>query len=593
MKFGFRFNRIISIILALVIVVSLIPTAFALDSNEVVILYTNDVHCAIDGYPFFAAYRTELINNGKSVITVDAGDAIQGEIIGTQTQGSAIIDIMNMVGYDYAVAGNHEFDFGMETFLSLAEYEAGFKYIGSNFVDIRTNKTVFEPYYIEETAIGKVAFVGITTPEAITKSTPAYFQDEKGDFIYGFSADTLDAFYSNIQNSIDSAVAGGAVAVVAVGHTGNEGVTDGWKSSEIIENTKGIDVYIDAHSHETIEEQILKNKENENVLLTSTGTKFERFGQVTLSADGSADALLIDTDSVNVEDLSKSAQEKYNAVKTKVDGYNVEMAYLYNKIGVSEADLIVYDETGNWLVRREETNMGNFVADAYVAGIEGADVALVNGGGVRSEILTGDVTRMDLMKVNPWDNNMCVIMATGQQIADALEFGARSYPENSGGFLQTSSSLTYEIHEWVESPVQVDSMGNFDSFEGGMPRRVRNIKINGEPIDMEKKYGVAGTVYLLTQGGDGFNMFSADGMTTVDYTDSELLIKYFTETLNGRITADKYGNPEGDGRITVFTENPCDHICHSDGIYGIIWNVANFFLKLLGIDSVCECGVSH
>ncbi len=583
-------NKIIAIILAVVMMTSLVPTAVALDNDELVILYTNDVHCAIDGYAFLSAYRTELINNGKDVVTVDAGDAIQGEIIGTQTKGSAIVDIMNTVGYDYAVAGNHEFDYGMDAFLSLAEYEANFKYIGSNFVDIRTDKTVFQPYYVEETSIGKVAFVGITTPESITKSTPAYFQDENGNYIYGFCADTL---YETVQNSIDSAVAEGAVAVVAVGHMGIDGVTDGWKSDDIIKNTDGIDVFIDAHSHETIEEMVVKNKNNEDTVLTSSGSKLENFGQITLDSNGNVNAVLVDTDTVEVDSSSLNAQNEYDKVKTKVDEYNAEMSYLFDKIGVSEARLIVYDETGNWLVRREETNMGNFVADAYVAGIEGADVALVNAGGIRSEIDVGDVSRMELMKINPWDNEMCVVKATGQQIADALEFGARSYPENSGGFLQTSSSLTYEIHQWTESPVKVDEMGSFKGIEEGKQRRVKNIQINGTPIDLEKEYAVAGTVYLLTQGGDGFNMFNSNGMVTVEYTDAQLLIKYFTEDLNGKITADKYGNAEGDGRITVYQENPCTHICHRNGILGIVWDVVELFYKILKINSVCECGIAH
>ncbi len=593
MRKSFKFTKIIAVVLALVMLMSAMPTAFALNGDELIILYTNDVHCAIDGYSLFGAYRAELINNGKEVVTIDAGDAIQGEIIGTQTQGSAIVDIMNTVGYDYAVPGNHEFDYGMETFLNLAENEANFDYISSNFVDLRTDKTVFEPYYIEETAIGKVAFVGIATPESITKSTPAYFQDEVGNYIYGFSQDTLTNFYDIIQNSIDSAIAEGAIAVVAIGHMGIDGVTNGWKSTDVIGNTYGIDVFIDAHSHETIEEQIVKNKFNEDIILTSSGTKLDKFGQVTLGIDGTIDAEHIEINSVKTDALSESAQNKYDEVKTKVDTYNAEIFYLYDSVGESEANLIVYDETGNWLVRREETNMGNFVADAYVAGMDGVDVALVNAGGIRSEIGIGDVTRMDLMEINPWYNEMCVVKATGQQIADALEFGARSYPENSGGFLQPSSSLTYEIHQWVESPVKVDSMGNFDGFEDGKQRRVRNIMINGEPIDLEKEYAVAGTVYLLTQGGDGFNMFNSDSIVKSEYTDAELLIKYFTETLGGKITAEQYGNTEGDGRITVYQENPCTHICHEDGFLGCIWDIAQFFHRIFKIDSVCDCGVAH
>ncbi len=586
-----NFKRIISLILAVITAFSVCSVSFAVvKGGETVILYTNDVHCEIDGYPALAAYKEQLIDDGNTVITVDIGDAIQGEIIGTKTQGSAVIDLMNEVGYDYAVPGNHEFDYGMDTFLNLAENEANFDYISSNFVDLRDNKTVFEPYYIEETSAGKIGFIGITTPEAITKSTPAYFQDETGKYIYGFSENAL---YDTVQNSIDSAVAEGAEIIVALGHTGIDGVTEGWKSTDIIENTSDIDIYIDAHSHQTITSNTYKDKNGEEVVLTSGGTKLECFGKVTLGENGRITTGLVDTDTVDTDNLSQNALEKYNAVKAKVDGYNAEIAYLYNEIGTSEADLIVYDESGNWLVRRAETNMGNFVADAYVAGVEGAEIALVNSGGIRAEIKAGAVTRKALMDINPWNNDMCVIRATGQQIADALEHGARLNPENSGGFLQTSSSLTYEICQWVESPVKVDDMGSFAGIEEGKQRRVRNIKVNGEDIDMAKEYAVVGTVYLLTQGGDGFTMFSAEGMIRSDRTDAELLINYFTDTLGGKITAEKYGNPDGDGRIKLIKANDCTHICHADGFLGFIWDIACFFHKLFGIISVCECGIAH
>ncbi len=584
-----KFKKVFSLILAVITVISALPAAFAADiSEETVILYTNDVHCAINGYPLLAAYRAQLIDDGKNVITVDAGDAIQGEIIGTKTKGSAIVDIMNAVGYDYAVPGNHEFDYGTDTFLELANTEAQYEYTSSNFVDLREDKSVFEPYYIKEMSGVKIAFIGITSPETFTKSTPEYFKDENGNYIYGFSENEI---YETVQSSADLAIAHGADVVVALSHLGIDGVQDGWRSTDVIANTSGIDVFIDAHSHETIASETYKNKNDEDVILTSGGTKFENFGQITVSADRSVEATLIDTDSVKAEAMSGYAQGEYAAVKQKVDAYNAEIAYLYDEIGISETDLVVYDDNGNWLVRSAETNMGNFVADAYVAGIEDAEVALVNAGGIRAEIKAGSVSRMDLMNINPWNNEMCVIKATGQQIADALEHGAKDYPDSSGGFLQTSEGLTYEIHEWVESPVIVDDKGSFAGIEENKPRRVRNIKINGNPIDPEKEYAVAGTVYLLTQGGDGFTMFSSDGMKTVSSTDAELLIKYFTETLGGKITAEKYENPSG--RITVYETNNCTHICHGDGFLGFVWTVINFFCKLFGIHSVCACGEMH
>lgn len=557
-------KKFLSVILAVAMMLSFANVVFAgsLD-GDVVILYTNDVHCAIDNYPTLAAYKAQLESEGNTVITVDAGDAVQGEVIGTMTEGSAIAHIMNAVGYDYAVPGNHEYDYGMERFLELAQNEAEFKYTSSNFYYLPGIDPVFEPYYIEDVNGKQIAFVGITTPESVTKSTPEYFKDENGNFIYGFPTwDMQEGDLTEVvQESVDSAISEGADIVVAVGHMGIEGVTDGWKSTDVIAETTGIDFFIDAHSHEKIVSKACKNKDNENVILTSSGTKLEYFGEITLNNDGSVEFDLIDPDMIQINSMSESAKTEYNKVKTIVDEYNAEIEYLYEVIGTSYANLVAYDEDGNWLVRKSETNMGNFVADAYRA-VTGADIAVCNGGGVRAEIGIGNVSRIDLMNINPWNNEMCVIEVTGQQIIDVLEHSVRSYPELSGGFLQVSG-VTFEVNAWKQSPVIADIRGNFERIDETMERRVANVKVAGEPIDLQKTYTLAGSAYVLTEGGDGLTML--DGAKVVQseglLCDSEMLIKYL-EMLGGKITAEQYGNPEGDGRITINEVDPmsaCEH----------------------------------
>lgn len=388
------------------------------ETKDAVILYTNDVHCAIDDYSYLAAYAAQLETEGYEVVIIDAGDAIQGEIIGTQTEGSAVIDIMNEVGYDYAVPGNHEFDYGMDVFLDLSSDDnSNFEYLCSNFIDLRTNENVFDSYEIIELNGEKIAILGITTPETYTKSTPAYFQDENGTIIYGFSQNN---FYETIQNAIDSAKAEGAQRVIAVGHLGIEGTTEGWKSTDVIANTTGIDVFIDAHSHEVIQSAVYKNQLNEEVMLSSTGTKLAYFGCLTLNEDGTEETELIVPETVNV-DSSEEARGAYESVQAKIDAYNSEIAYLYESIGTSEVELTINDpDTGKRAIRTQETNMGNFVANAY-RNITEADIALVNGGGIRASVAAGEVIRKDLMNVNPWNNEMCVVSATGQQIQKLLK----------------------------------------------------------------------------------------------------------------------------------------------------------------------------
>ena len=558
-------KKFLSIIITLIMLFSTVTVALAADNKgNIIVLYTNDVHCAIDDYAYLAAYRAEKIADGNTVITVDAGDAIQGEVIGSMTEGEAIVEIMNAVGYDYAVPGNHEFDYGMERFLELSESKAEYEYISSNFNYLPAVKSVFEPYAIEDVNGVQIAFIGITTPETITKSTPEFFKDESGNFIYGFPAYpgemTNEALYENVQKSVDEANEDGADIVIAVGHTGILETSDGWKSTDIIANTDGIDYYIDAHSHETIESTAYKNVNNEDVIITSTGTKFANFGVLTISGNN-ADFELVNPDNIDIEIMSEEAQFAYENVKAKIDGYNEQISYLYDEIGTSEAKLVAYDSDGSWAVRKRETNAGDFVADAYRA-VTGADVAIANGGGIRAEIETGGVSRKTLMDVNAFNNDMCVLEVTGQQLIDVLEHGARNCPDSLGGFFQVSG-VTFEIHTYLPSPVITDQLGNFVGIDETMERRVQNVIVGGEHVDLEKIYTLAGSAYVLTQGGDGLTMLDNAKIVQMEGLpcDSEMLIKYFTENLGGKITEEQYGNPDGDGRIKInnIDPNACEH----------------------------------
>lgn len=521
------------------------------EEKDVIVLYTNDVHCAIDNYDTLAAYAVQLEEKGHDVFIVDAGDHIQGEVIGSMTKGEAIVELMNEAGYDYAVPGNHEFDYQMENFLNLANNKAKYSYLAANFVDLRTKTTVFEAYDIVEAGGEKIAFVGIATPETYTKSTPAYFQDEDGNDIYSFSEND---FYSTIQDAIDDAKAEGAERIIAVGHLGVEGTTAGWKSTDVIANTEGIDVFLDAHAHEVIPGTEYIDKGGDSVILTSTGGKFEHIGQLTIDVtENTEQTELLNPEKLTFDNASESVLNVYNRLNEKIEVYNAQVEELNNAVvGVSEVDLVQnYTSDNSISLRMRETNLGDFVADAYRIGTD-ADIALVNGGGIRAPIPAGDVTRLTLKNVNPWDNEMCVIEATGQQIIDALEHGTRLYPESSGGFLQVSG-LTYEIHSYVESPVVTDEKSNFVSVDDTKERRVKDVTIAGKTIDPEKTYTVAGSYYVLKNGGDGYTMFKDCEVIKKETlpVDSEMLIQYFQEDLNGVITSAQYGNEQGDGRINV------------------------------------------
>ena len=507
--------------------------------NDIVILYTNDVHCGVDdnlGYAGLAAVKNALEAQGKHVVLVDNGDAVQGDTIGTLSNGEYIIDIMNEAGYDVATPGNHEFDYGMDQFLALTE-KANFPYVSANFVDADGN-TVLDPYVIKDVAGVKIAFVGISTPKTITTSTPKYFQDDNGNYIYGFMQDeTGEKLYAAVQSAVDAARAEGAQIVIAMAHLGIEEDCSPWTSSEVIVNTTGIDAVLDGHSHSLIECEKVKNKDGQEVILSSTETKLAYIGCLTIKDDGSMTSTLISD----------------NGMKDFIGGIQEEFEELVNTVVASTAvDLVIKDPaSGERIVRVTETNLGDLCADAYRA-MSGADVAIVNGGGVRADIPAGDITYGQIIAVHPFGNEMCVVECTGQEILDALELGCSKLPAESGGFLHVSG-MTYTVDLNVESSVKLDENGMFVSVEGD--RRVTEVTIGGEPLDPEKTYTLASHNYKLKDCGDGYSMF-ADNVFLQDSVmiDNQVLINYIVNVLGGTV-GEEYADPYGQGRITIIEAN--------------------------------------
>lgn len=515
--------------------------------NDIVILHTNDVHCGIeDGltYAGVSAYAKEMeAQYGADRVTlVDAGDAVQGGPIGTLTQGEYLVDIMNQVGYDIFTPGNHEFDYQIPRLLELTELLDA-QTISSNFVDLTTGESVFQPYTVLDYGDVQVGYVGITTPESFTKSTPAYFQDENGNYIYGFcEGNNGQDLYDNVQASVDAARADGADYVVAVAHLGIEETSAPWRSTDVIANTTGIDVMIDGHSHSTIDGQQVANEEGEMVLLNQTGTKLSAVGKIVIDPD---------TGDITAELVTDYAGRDADT-QAFVDGINAEFADVLNQVVAhSDVSLTTVDPTsGERIIRNLETNLGDLCADAYRTVLE-ADVGLVNGGGIRADIPAGDVTYGQIINVHPYSNQATSVRATGQQLLDALEMGARNNPGENGGFLQVSG-MTYTIDTTTPSGVVTDDKGNFVRVDGEY--RVKDVTVNGEPLDVNKTYVVASHDYMLLDGGDGMVMFQGDEVVKDRVMpDNQVLIQYIRDSLGGSVGAD-YADPYGQGRITVLTE---------------------------------------
>ena len=553
------FKLLASMMAVAVLVFSLVgfTAGTARPDENIVILYTNDIHCGIEdgiGFAGLSALKKELQKETPYVTLVDNGDAVQGTLIGTVSKGSYIVDIMNEVGYEFATFGNHEFDYGMPVLDSLVE-KANYQYVVANIDFTGKNKTFLDktaPYAIKAYGNYKVAFVGATTPNSIVTSTPAYFQED-GEFVYdlGKSA-TGKKFFHKIQNAVNAARKEGADFVIVLSHLGTEEGDAPCNSTTLIQNTVGIDAVLDGHSHSVIANQLVKNKYGTEVLLTSTGTKFENVGKLVIYKNtGRAYSELINKDEYTKKDP---------AITKFIDDIKASYeAEVMKVVAKSDVALKITDGSGVRIVRNSETAIGNLCADAY-RNVAQADIGMVNGGGIRANLPLGDITYADIINVHPYGNMLCKVVATGQQILDCLEFACRStrnvYKEGqkavgeSGGF-QHVSGLKFTIDTSVTSTVTTDTTGMFTGVAGA--RRVKDVVVEKDgkwvPIDPNATYTLASHNYMLKQGGDGFNMFQNDELLIDEgMIDNQVLMTYIVDVLEGNLK-DKYATIEG--RITI------------------------------------------
>ena len=502
------------------------------DKSDVTILYTNDVHTYIDKqspkltYAAIADLKQSYQNAGKDVLLVDAGDHVQGTAYGSMDEGASIIKLMNAAGYDAATPGNHEFDYGMDRAKAIMQ-EADFPYLSCNWVDLRTTLRVLPSVKVFVRGGRRIAFVGVTTPETFTKSTPAYFMDKaQRKYIYDIQGgEDGKKLYDAVQKAIDKAKLLADV-VIGLGHLGVDPSSSPWTSEEVIAHTSGFDAFIDGHSHTVMENKQVQDASGKAVTLTQTGSYFANVGEMTIAADGTITTKLIPTH----EGMDAGIAAMQTGWVNTVDDM------LGEKIAVGDSDFYVSDPaTGKRRIRSAETNLGDFVADgiyAYFNEVEKlhCDLAIMNGGGIRADVPAGDWTFKTCKQVSPFGNVACLMSVTGKQIQDALEFAARFAGEGgkeNGGFLQVAGA-TYEIHTDIPNTVQTDEKNVWIGSATGTPR-VQNVKIYDKasgsylPLDPVATYALAGMNYTLRNLGDGFAMF--DGAELIkDYVSEDYLV---------------------------------------------------------------------
>ena len=561
-------KRILSILVVFCLCLSAFPiSVLASETEEITILYTNDVHTYIDGDITYSKLAS-LKDNYENVLLLDAGDHIQGTAYGSTDKGKTIIELMNATGYDVVTLGNHEFDYGMSGCMQAIDW-ANYPYVSCNFYHENNGMagdSVLDAYKIFDINGTKIAVVGITTPETFTSTTPAYFQNENGNYIYGIAGgENGEALYTAVQNAIDEA-SKEADVIIALGHIGDGATSAPWRSEDVIANTAGLDAFIDGHSHSTVSMKKVSDKSGNTVILTQTGEYLNAVGEMTITDNS------ITTELLTAEDLANITPKA--EVKAMEDAWISEIdAKLGEKIGFAEITLDNYDENGNRLVRLQETNSGDFSADALYYLFDNmnidVDVAVMNGGGVRNNAVTGDITYKTCKEIHTFGNVACLQTVTGQQLLDALEWGARSVGVSEEGSFLHVSGITYKIDTSIPDTTKKDDKGVW--IGGPEKYRVHSVKVFNketnawDDLDLEATYNLAGYNYTLRDLGGGFAMFN-NAVNVLDYVmeDYMVLANYVEGFENDIVKANNspltakyskfnvdYGTVNGSGRIVM------------------------------------------
>ena len=538
-------KRIVTILLAVAALfaacspkVSQIATRKA--ASDIVILYDNDVHCYIDGYAKMAAMKKDMQNRFDYVAVVSSGDFSQGGPIGAHSKGESVIEVMNEVGYDAVTLGNHEFDYGFaQLYKNLGDLKS--EVIDCNLIDLRNGKPLFKAFTIKDFGGTKIAFVGISTPNSITSSTPIFFQDDEGNFIYGFCTDSI---FLKIQQTVDQAREQGADYVVALSHIGIEEDFSGLTSRTIASSTSGIDVILDGHSHSVILCERILNKAGKQVVLTQTGCYMDNIGRLVITPSGEITTELIPT-------------KEYNRMEPRtaavVDSLTTDYTKFSNRlIATSTFPLKAMESATDRPPRYQEMPIGDLCTDAFREMCD-ADLAIQNGGTIRAGLLNDEIIFNDIFSMVPFGNQIMVAEIPGSVLLDVLEASVYLTPEAFGGFLQVSG-IKFEADLSIPSKVEISEDNMFVGIGQG-ERRVRNVRVldreTGEykAIEPDRLYKVAGSDYILSNCGNGYTMLQEYGRKgKIIMKDVEAIERYMTGHLHG-IIPECY--KESQGRIVL------------------------------------------
>ena len=533
-------RKFLSVLLAFAMMLSLGVTTLAAEDTAVgttaveqtyagktVILHSNDVHGAITGYACIAALKTDYESRGAEVILVDAGDYSQGTTNVSTTKGADAVAMMNAAGYDVVTIGNHELDYGYEQLMDNMS-KAEFKVVCADVFDA-DGTTIFDANYTYTTKSGvKVGFFGLETPEAQTKVNPA--------LIKGLTFAT-DDLWTVSQKQIDALA--DADVVICLSHLGVDNETKPYTSYDLWNNTKGIDMIIDGHSHTVM------TKGDKNEPIQSTGTAFANIGVIVIddaSKKIESNELVAVTDTMAKDEAVAAAAEKIiDRVKAE---YDVKFAVSKVELNGAKAP------NGN---RDSETNNGDLITDAMVWQVlqnkdgltvnEDHVVAITNGGGIRAAIKPGDVTKNDINTVLPFGNTVAVVYVTGAELLEALEASTYCTPGAIGGFPQVSG-INFTLHTGKAYDANAETYPNSTYYGPKSINRVVINSINGKEFKENEIYAVV-TNNFCAAGGDTYYAFaSASAQFDTGIPVDEAVMAYITRELKG-VIGEQYAAPQG------------------------------------------------
>lgn len=532
-----KLRKCTSFLLAVVMLVSMCVTAGAQEPAAgemdgcVVVMHTNDVHGAIDGYAKVAALKKSYEARGAYVLLMDAGDFAQGDPAVSESEGAAAVELMNLTGYDLAVPGNHEFDYGYNRLCALAE-EAEFPLAAAN---VRyQGQAAFPAYEIFTAPSGtKIGVLGLTTPETATKAHPAKIQGVT--FLSG------QALINCAREQVAALERAGCDYIICLGHLGIDAASAPNRSVDLLEQVEGIDCFIDGHSHSTQADiaAVAPGGTVNGTELTSAGTKLEEVGVITISPDGTASAQTVAL--ADLQDADQAVADRAAAIQKEIDD---EYGTVFAKTEV-ELD----GESDH--VRSRETNLGNLVADALAWGAreagEPVDAAVINGGSIRASIPQGGITKKMIRTVLPFGNTLSIVKVTGAELLEALEASTYCTPTAIGGFPQVSG-ITFTV-DTTKAYDQGDLYPGSTYYGPKSIQRVSIQTVGGKAFDKNATYTIA-TNDFMAAGGDTYYAFAAASVNyDLGLPMDEVVMDYITDELDGVVTAEDYGAPNG--RITI------------------------------------------